>query len=218
MPPYQFLNLNKLPEAAFEALLWSEDRGSIVFLFLPKEGINRMQERLQFAQDEEISREWLGSESKKKPNNFPPKWHKFVEQELLVLITGFLNRVALTRCIVSETGHQMILFNIAPSYQVNSLGIRLLVRQSVSGIVGGQKFSRRRSHVYIQSAGEENLSIFHPFSSSPRRLLLRRRHYSFCTTYKRENSLFTLKSSTTQQLHEIAPSQIVLHAWFVNLK
>lgn len=147
MPPYQFLNLNKLPEAAFEALLWSEDRGSIVFLFLPKEGINRMQERLQFAQDEEISREWLGSESKKKPNNFPPKWHKFVEQELLVLITGFLNRFALTRCIVSETGHQMILFNIAPSYQVNSLGIRLLVRQSVSGIVGGQKFSRRRSHI-----------------------------------------------------------------------
>lgn len=146
MPPYQFLNLNKLPEAAFEALLWSKDRGSIVFLFLPKEGINRMQERLQFAQDEEISREWLGSESKKKPNNFPPKWHKFVEQELLVLITGFLNRVALTRCIVSETGHQMILFNIAPSYQVNSLGIRLLVRQSVSGIVGGQKFCRR-SHI-----------------------------------------------------------------------
>lgn len=146
MPPYQFLNLNKLPEAAFEALLWSEDRGSIVFLFLPKEGINRMQERLQFAQDEEISREWLGSESKKKPNNFPPKWHKFVEQELIVLITGFLNRFALTRCIVSETGHQMILFNIAPSYQVNSLGIRLLVRQSVSGIVGGQKFGRR-SHI-----------------------------------------------------------------------
>lgn len=93
--------------------------------------------------------------------------------------TGFLNRFALTNSIVLETGHQMINFNIAPCYQV-SAGYPFA--QSVVVVLVSSRSRQSYPHAM------ENLEIFHPFSS-PRRQL-RRRHYSFCTTFVREISLF----------------------------